>query len=54
MLINAPLELGRAREEEVIRLVSLNEVQPVLSQICDYRPLSVNPHTLLAVTLIQA
>ena len=28
--------------EELVRLVSLNEVQAVLSQICDYSPVSVN------------
>ena len=30
------------RQRYLVRLVSLNEVQPVLSHICDYRPLSVN------------
>ena len=34
---------GRAREELVSKtIVSLNKVQPALSQIRDYRPLSVN------------
>ena len=32
---------GWAREE-LVRLVSLNKVQPVLLQMCDYRSLSVN------------
>ena len=26
---------------KLVKLVSLNKVQPVLSQICDYSPLSV-------------
>ena len=29
-------------QAKLARLVSLNKVQPILSQICDYRPLSVN------------
>ena len=31
--------LGRSK---LVRLVSLNKVQAVLSQICDYSPVSVN------------
>ena len=57
VLINALLELakfylnssvliislrGLAREEQVSKTSQLNKVQAVLSQICDYSPLSVN------------
>ena len=36
------LTLGdRLGRRKLVKLVSLNKVQPVLSQICDYSPLSV-------------
>ena len=33
------LTLGDGPGEEQVSTTSLNKVQPVLSQICDYRPL---------------
>ena len=39
---------GRAREDQVSKTSQLNKVQAVLSQICDYSPVSVNPVLELA------
>ena len=32
---------GRAREEQVSKISQLKYLQAVLSQICDYRPVSI-------------
>ena len=37
-----PPVLNPFRGRELVRLVSLNKVQGVLSPICDYSPVSVN------------
>ena len=39
--LNYLIPRGRARASKLVELVSLNKVQPVLSQIWDYRPLGV-------------
>ena len=36
--------MDRLGRSHLVRLVSFNQVQSVLSQICDYRPLSVLMH----------
>ena len=41
LCISYPLGNGLGRSK-LVRLVSLNKVQAVLSQICDYSPVSVN------------
>ena len=47
VFVNAVLELALGRSK-VVRLVSLNKLQAVLSQICNYSPLSVNAALELA------
>ena len=46
--LNWPLGDGLGRSK-LVRLVSLNKVQAVLSQICDYSPVSVNAVLELAM-----
>ena len=40
-LVPSLLPLFSHSDNKFVELISLNQVQPVLSQICDYTPLSV-------------